>query len=178
MSSFNSFSYRIRIITVTVTVPIMSRSTLCTGCLENQPNQMAHMDPPYGCLCTQSKDDEDTLESLLACDAPAPAPPTNNPPVVSVPCPICSKQICRDINVTVTACSHTFHSDCLLKSVDKNNSCPVCQCKLFEKPKETAYEYDHMGAFISYFRARTSTTTSSDYSMMSSKHFLEANNRS
>jgi len=161
----------------------MSQSTLCKGCLENQPNQMAHMDPPYGCLSAQSKDDEDTLESWLASDAqaPVPPPPTNNPPVVSVvsvPCTLCSKQICRDINVTVTACSHTFHTECLLKSVDKKNSCPVCQCTLFEKPKETAYEYDPMGAFISYFRARTSTTTGSDYSMMSSKHLLEANNRS
>lgn len=22
----------------------------CLGCIENQPNQLAHMDPPYGCL--------------------------------------------------------------------------------------------------------------------------------
>ena len=126
----------------------MSQSVLCEGCLENQPNQMAHMDPPYGCLCAQSKGDKDTLESWLACDAPA----TNNPPVVSNLCTLCSKQICRDINVTVTECSHTFHTNCLLKSLDQTNSCPVCQCKLFEKPKETAYEYDPMGAFISYFR--------------------------
>lgn len=30
--------------------PNLKPKTRCLGCLGDQPNQLAHMDPPHGCL--------------------------------------------------------------------------------------------------------------------------------
>ncbi len=41
-------------------------------------------------------------------------------------CAICTGNIEHN-ELSFTNCNHTFHSDCLLKWLDKSNSCPVCR---------------------------------------------------
>lgn len=46
-------------------------------------------------------------------------------------CPICYENI-NNKNVTTTSCGHTFHTDCLLRSLNNssNKACPYCRNKL------------------------------------------------
>jgi len=50
-----------------------------------------------------------------------------------ITCPICFINF-EDNNICVTKCNHTFHLNCLLTSLDKKNSCPLCRRKVKENP--------------------------------------------
>ena len=49
-------------------------------------------------------------------------------------CPICMSILGKD-NCT-TKCGHKFCTECLLKAVQKNSSCPLCRNELLEKQEE------------------------------------------
>ena len=43
-------------------------------------------------------------------------------------CPICMEVVEEDVNSTITACKHKFHTTCLLTNVSKNGyKCPNCR---------------------------------------------------
>lgn len=46
-------------------------------------------------------------------------------------CSVCLDEICLgNTNTTTTACGHTFHLSCLLKSLAQKNLCPMCRGEL------------------------------------------------
>ena len=46
-------------------------------------------------------------------------------------CAICLDELCLgNTNMTTTGCGHTFHLNCLLKSLSTNNRCPMCRWEL------------------------------------------------
>ena len=46
-------------------------------------------------------------------------------------CSVCLDEICLgNTNTTTTACGHTFHLTCLLKSLTQKNLCPICRGEL------------------------------------------------
>ena len=46
-------------------------------------------------------------------------------------CSVCLDEICiGNTNTTTTACGHTFHLSCLLKSLAQKNLCPMCRGEL------------------------------------------------
>lgn len=50
-------------------------------------------------------------------------------------CPICMEVIEEDVNTTITACKHKFHTVCLLTNISKNGySCPNCRGSLIPTP--------------------------------------------
>jgi len=44
-------------------------------------------------------------------------------------CPICLHDV-QKVNVSITACGHTFCTSCLLSSLKKDNRCPLCRAEL------------------------------------------------
>ena len=42
-------------------------------------------------------------------------------------CPICLNNLKN--NVTLP-CGHSYHSECILNWIEKNNTCPICRIKL------------------------------------------------
>jgi len=44
-------------------------------------------------------------------------------------CPICLHDV-KKVNVSITACGHTFCTSCLLSSLIKDNRCPLCRAEL------------------------------------------------
>ena len=51
-------------------------------------------------------------------------------------CAICLEKIDTEKNFVVTKCGHNFHSDCLIKALEKNNKCPMCREQLKENNKK------------------------------------------
>lgn len=47
-------------------------------------------------------------------------------------CPICYDPI-TSVNCTTTECGHTFHSNCIFKSLSMNSGCPLCRQSLVEE---------------------------------------------
>lgn len=47
-------------------------------------------------------------------------------------CPICYEVINKN-NLCITRCGHNFHLDCLLKSTNTSECCPICRNILKEK---------------------------------------------
>lgn len=46
-------------------------------------------------------------------------------------CPICYKPIIDGVNVSITICKHTFHTDCLIASGNAcRNTCPMCRANI------------------------------------------------
>ena len=46
-------------------------------------------------------------------------------------CSVCLDELCiGNTNITTTACGHTFHLTCLLKSLTQKNLCPMCRGEL------------------------------------------------
>jgi hypothetical protein len=56
-------------------------------------------------------------------------------------CSICFETI-EMINISVTTCGHSFHSSCLFKSLQKNETCPLCRHKLVDIPEDDEDEED------------------------------------
>jgi hypothetical protein len=52
-------------------------------------------------------------------------------------CSICLTQI-NNIDICVTACNHTFHTSCLMRS--NNNACPLCRSCIHSGPKSSSNE--------------------------------------
>lgn len=62
-------------------------------------------------------------------------------------CPICMDEFNGTKNIVVTECGHTFHTNCLMKSVAHNGfGCPYCRTKMAEEiednPEYEDDEYD------------------------------------
>ena len=52
-------------------------------------------------------------------------------------CPICMETINTNINCVTTECGHLFHTNCLFKSFNTNNSgCPLCRQALVESSND------------------------------------------
>lgn len=52
-------------------------------------------------------------------------------------CPICMECIVKEKNCVTTECGHSFHTNCLMKSVAHNGfGCPYCRNVMAEKPVE------------------------------------------
>jgi hypothetical protein len=45
-------------------------------------------------------------------------------------CPICLDKIKKGDKVSKLSCSHEYHHSCLIKWLSRDNSCPVCRCKI------------------------------------------------
>jgi len=46
-------------------------------------------------------------------------------------CPICYENLSKD-TITIEGCNHTFHSKCIYKWINNNESpsCPLCRCQI------------------------------------------------
>lgn len=130
----------------------------CPGCIHDQPNQLAHMDPG-GCLYladeeetweTDSDSSEEfepeNLEPAFDAEAQEPEKPKidiSKPlvePLFALPCgftfpecAICYEQI-EMVNVVVTTCGHSFHASCAFKALENNDCCPMCRHQLLDAP--------------------------------------------
>jgi hypothetical protein len=142
-----------------------TQRNLCPGCIQNQPNQVAHMHPG-GCLYTNDDEiawetDSDSSEEFepenlepafeqASSEAEgtaveAPKVDVSKPlvePLFALPCgfqfpecAICYEQI-EMVNVTVTTCGHAFHSSCAFKALENNDCCPMCRHQLLDAPAE------------------------------------------
>ena len=50
-------------------------------------------------------------------------------------CNICF-DIVHEINISITNCKHLFHTNCLLKWIIINNTCPLCRYELYSDIKQ------------------------------------------
>jgi len=66
-------------------------------------------------------------------------------------CPICIDEINENENknISVTECGHTFHTSCLLNSIKRNNTCPMCRNKLTDPIDENVTFCLHDNHYIS-----------------------------
>jgi Ring finger domain len=129
-------------------------NTECTGCLNSQPNQLAHMDPG-GCLYTGDdnipwESDSEASEEydhadprVLEMEFDAVANPEKDPlfeaPIPLGECPICYEDL-KMIDITITKCGHTFHSSCMFRALEQNLDCPMCRCQLLAPQEEEEEE--------------------------------------
>ncbi|VVB16048.1 unnamed protein product [Arabis nemorensis] len=58
--------------------------------------------------------------------------------VVGMDCPICLTELSSSVSRMELSCSHVFHTNCLMKWLKENTSCPICRS---EQPGETASIY-------------------------------------
>jgi len=123
----------------------------CSGCQTNEQNQVAHMDPPNGCLYTPIEETilaprnlEPEFENVV--EKPKEKKDLSictGKPIFALPCniklencAICLDDILEMVNITVTTCGHTFHSCCIFESVKKSADCPLCRNELLEYDEE------------------------------------------
>ena len=74
---------------------------------------------------------------------PSPSSPSPSPPLqpnddhdaTCEKCAVCL-EILGTVNVSITACGHKFCTSCLLKSLEKKNTCPCCRQEI-EPARET-----------------------------------------
>ncbi|RMZ92979.1 E3 ubiquitin- ligase RING1-like [Brachionus plicatilis] len=45
----------------------------------------------------------------------------------SIECTICLNYFERNDRLKILPCNHKFHSDCILKWVERNSNCPLCR---------------------------------------------------
>ncbi|GFQ08242.1 E3 ubiquitin-protein ligase rnf6 [Phtheirospermum japonicum] len=46
-------------------------------------------------------------------------------------CHICSKRPCVGAQITLLRCKHAFHSHCVVRWLEDNNLCPLCDCDVY-----------------------------------------------
>lgn len=46
-------------------------------------------------------------------------------------CPICMDPV-ENTNNCVLSCGHRFHMGCMLKALERNNSCPLCRSEVIQ----------------------------------------------
>ena len=134
----------------------------CPGCQTNELNQIAHMDPPNGCLYVPigepsflfvPRNLEEELEEQIQNEEEEEQDEDEDEevkekkdynlcigkPIFALPCniklencAICLDDILEMVNITVTTCGHTFHSSCMFESIKKSADCPLCRHELLE----------------------------------------------
>ena len=127
----------------------MSHIVLCQVCIEDQPNQLAHINYPTDsncCLCL-TEDVFDTYDRCIgeinanASIRVQPEKSNNINMMMSVlsqkiqteTCAVCLDLFDELLNVTITECGHIFHSSCIFKSIKSGNyDCPICRTVLYE----------------------------------------------
>ena len=58
-------------------------------------------------------------------------------------CPVCYESISNNHNSCTTDCGHSFCFTCMMKCIQKNNSCPICRHVLLDdKPKTGHLQYE------------------------------------
>jgi hypothetical protein len=126
----------------------------CPGCQTNELNQVAHMDPPNGCLFVPIGEPQfnflpRNLEEEFEEASNEPKVEKKDfktcvgKPIFALPCniklencAICLDDILEMVNITVTTCGHTFHSSCMFESIKKSADCPLCRNELLEYDEE------------------------------------------
>jgi len=151
----------------------MSHIVLCQGCIEDQPNQLAHIYYPTGCLCltedvfdtydrcigeinanvsiSQNEKDNDTSQR------PQTEKSNNNNNNINMVTTVLSQKIqtetcavCLDsfdelLNVTITECGHIFHSSCMFKVIKSGNyDCPICRTVLYTSTNNNMATHETM----------------------------------
>lgn len=128
----------------------------CSGCLSDQPNQLAHMDPG-GCLYVDVEELVSNIQAdpVVALENGALATQQEEPkklkvniskplvaPLFAIPskfqfseCAVCYEPI-EMVNVAITTCGHSFHASCAFKAIGHNNCCPMCRHQLVAKDGE------------------------------------------
>ena len=107
-----------------------------TATIETQTIQNDELISHTEYLETESKPTEAAAEAVPVGEAPGEAPTSDEP----FTCCVCLDTLSLgNPNTTFTSCGHAYHLSCLLSSLSKKNSCPMCRGELEEtRPKPIA----------------------------------------
>lgn len=119
--------------TLAASVLDIMHSVLGPAGLENISDQiMQAMNANEQTYSPASEEIRSKLPELQVRDADAEGEPLDNEACIRAEeaCPVCHEEFVAAEKVTEMPCSHCFHRSCLMRWLEKQNTCPLCRLEL------------------------------------------------